>query len=78
MQKGEFLGLDEFKYTNFSHNLKLDRKRKLDGVAPLIADPPPANSTNMHSRVACQYRNLGFGKPAYYPVLAKHKQLFSQ
>ena len=31
---------------------------KLDGVAPLIAYPPPANSSTMHIRVVFQYRNL--------------------
>ena len=26
-------------------------------VAPLITDPPPANSTTMHSRLVCQDKN---------------------
>ena len=37
---------------------------KLNAVAPLIADIPPANSTTMHSRLVCQYGNLCLGEPA--------------
>ena len=31
---------------------------KLDGVASMIEDPLPANSTTMHSRVVCLNINL--------------------
>ena len=31
--------------------------KKVDGVAPLIAIPPPDNSTTMHSRLFRQDRN---------------------
>ena len=34
---------------------------KLDGVALLIAEPPPANSTTMHSRMVWQDRNACLG-----------------
>ena len=32
----------------------------LDGVAPLIVDPPPANSTTMHSRLVRHVGHLCF------------------
>ena len=38
---------------------------KLDRVAPLIGDPPPANSTTMHSRVVCQDWNLCLGEQTW-------------
>ena len=41
---------------------------KLDGVAPLIAYPPPAaNFTTMHSWLVCQDRHLCLGKPVFLP-----------
>ena len=39
---------------------------QLDGVAPLIANPPPANFTIMHSRLIGQDKSLCLGKPAYF------------
>ena len=30
----------------------------LVGVAPLIADPPPINSTTIHIKLVCQHRYL--------------------
>ena len=44
---------------------------KLDWLAPLITYAPAANSTTMHIRVVCQYRNLCLGEPAYLPCPAK-------
>ena len=38
---------------------------KLDGVIPLIADPPPANYAALHIRLVCQERNLCLGCTAY-------------
>ena len=49
----------EQKY-KFYINIKLTIT-KLDGVAPLIPDPSFANSITMHSRLACQDRNLCIG-----------------
>ena len=48
---------------------------KLDRVASLIADLPPANSTTMHSRLAYQDNNLCLGGTAYLPGLAKPPEL---
>ena len=42
---------------------------KINGVAPLIANP--ANSTTMYTRLGCQDRNLGFGCTVYWLGLAK-------
>ena len=44
---------------------------KQDVVAPLIAYPPDAKSTTIHSRVVCQDQNLCPSKPAYLPSPAK-------
>ena len=40
-------------------------KYNLVGDAPLIADPPPANSTTMHTRAVCQDRNWYIGKVSF-------------
>ena len=39
---------------------------KLDGVAPLIADPFPVNSTPMHIRLVCKDRNLCLGSVTHW------------
>ena len=39
---------------------QFENNNLLDGVAMLLADLPPANSTTMHSRLVCQDRNLCF------------------
>ena len=53
-------------------NSNLDFKlQKLDGVALLIADPPPFNSTTTHRRLINQEKNLCFGSIAYLPGPAK-------
>ena len=44
---------------------------KLDGVAPLIANPSPANFTTMHSRLVCHNSNLCPGSTAYLLSPAK-------
>ena len=31
-------------------------------------DPPPTNSTTMHSRLVCQDRHFCFGEQAYLPI----------
>ena len=59
-------------------NLSYQGISKIDGVAPLIADPPPANSTTMHSRLVCQDRNLCLGSTAYLPCLEKSSLLSNQ
>ena len=41
---------------------------KLDRVALLNAEPPPDQSTTMHSRVVCQDRNLCFGNQSSFQV----------
>ena len=41
---------------------------KLDGVVPLIPDPPPANSTTMHSRLVWQDQNLCLCGTANFPA----------
>ena len=51
---------------------------KLDGVAPLIAVPPPDNSTTMHSWLVCQGRHFCLGGIAYLPGLAKQSLLLNQ
>ena len=50
----------------------------LDGVAPMITYPTPANSAIMHSRLVCQDRNLCFWEPAYWPGPTKPQQLLNQ
>ena len=48
----------------------LENVHKIDRVAPLIADPPPANSITMRSWVVCHDRNLCLGQPVYFPYVA--------
>ena len=48
--------------------MSLFTNKKLDGVAPLIAIPPPDNSTTMHSRLVCQNRNVCFAVQPICPV----------
>ena len=45
--------------------------KKLDWGESLIADPPPAKSTTMYSRLVCQDRNLYHVSTAYLPSPAK-------
>ena len=63
----------------FSGNKCLEKRSiwstKTSGVAPLIADPPPAYSTfNMHGRLVCQDRNiwLGMAVQAICPFRQNH------
>ena len=39
---------------------------RLNRVAPLIADPPPANSTTMHSRIGFKVRLSYLNQPGYF------------
>ena len=43
---------------SYDLNIYRRRKEKLDGVAPLIENPPLVNSTTMHNRLVRQDRNL--------------------
>ena len=49
----------------------VDEQKTLDRVALLIADPPPANSTSMNSRLLRQDRSLYIGGTAYMPCQEK-------
>ena len=51
---------------------------KLDGVAPLVADPPQCNSTTMHSRLVFQDRNVCRGETPFLFVPAKPPYLLNQ
>ena len=50
----------------------------LDGVVPLMTDPPPTNSTIMLSRLVYQDINLCLGGTAYMPGPARPLYLWNQ
>ena len=46
---------------------QMEHFEEKDRVAPLIADPPPANSNTMQSRLLRKDRNVCFGSTAELP-----------
>ena len=49
---------------------------KLNGVAPLIADPPSVTSTTMLGRWVCQDKNVYLDGTFYWPRFSKLYYIF--
>ena len=48
-------------------------KKKINIVAPLVADPPQCNNITMHCRLVCQDRNIVLGKQPICLVLQNRR-----
>ena len=51
-------------------------RRKVDGVASLIAQPPPSNSTTMHSSWFAKTEIYVFANQPNFPVRPKRRNIY--
>ena len=62
----------------YSEEYLLLKAEKIERVVPLITDPPPTNSTTIHSRLVHEDHNLFLEGTTYLPGPAKPLELVNQ